>query len=193
MEKLTRKPNRLKNYDYSQNGAYFITICSKDRHHLFGEIVTPQENEQTPVGDGLARPAPVYTQLSDYGNVVVGDGLAHPAYTQLSDYGNIVEIELKKIASHYTNVQIDKYVIMPNHVHMIIVVDGVKTGWASPSPTLGNIVGGFKSGVSKRIGFSPWQRSFHDHIIRSQEDYAKIWQYIDENPIRWEEDCFYDK
>jgi len=63
---------------------------------------------------------------------------------------------------------------------------------ASPSPTLGNIIGGFKSGVSRRCGFAIWQRSFHDHIIRNTQDHIRITEYIKNNPSTWENDCFYE-
>ena len=153
-----RKPNRLKEYDYSQDGAYFITICVKDRQELLGEIV--------------------------------GDGLARPAYANLSEYGKIVEQELNRIQFHYHDVILDQYVVMPNHVHAIVIVDA-GTGRASPPPTLGNIVGGYKSGASRLCGFALWQRSYHDHIIRDEADYDRIAKYIEENPARWKEDCFY--
>ena len=134
----TRKANRLRGYDYSQNGAYFVTVCAKDRREIFGNIV--------------------------------GDGLARPAYTQLSEYGTIVEDDLRKIPMHYCCVTVDCYIVMPNHIHAIIIInDNAIQGRASPSPTLGNIVGGFKSGVSRRCDFPIWQRSYHDHIIRARQ------------------------
>ena len=61
----------------------------------------------------------------------------------------------------------------------------------SPSQTLGAIIRGYKSTVSKIIGFSVWQRNYHEHIIRNEEAYFKIHEYIENNPVRWEEDCFY--
>jgi REP element-mobilizing transposase RayT len=109
---------------------------------------------------------------------------------------------------HYSSVIVDRFVIMPNHIHMVIIVgDGLArparvarsanpdpsqtTGRASPSPTLGNIVGGFKSSVSRLCGFPIWQRSYHDHIIRNEQDYVRIAEYIDNNPANWKQDCFY--
>jgi REP element-mobilizing transposase RayT len=88
-------------------------------------------------------------------------------------------------------------VIMPNHVHMILVLRDTKgsdgTMWAS-SPTamrIPSVVRSMKTLVAKKCGFSFWQRAYHDHIIRDEAEYQKIWQYIDENPIRWHEDCYF--
>ena len=90
----------------------------------------------------------------------------------------------------------DKYVIMPNHIHMIVVIgcDGAER--SRPFPTLSTVIGQYKSGVSRNIhsicpDFKIWQKSFHDHIIRNENDYQMIWQYIDTNPATWENDCFY--
>ena len=93
---------------------------------------------------------------------------------------------------HYKQVQVDVFKVMPNHIHCILVLDaGADTG-------LDVVVGLFKSGVSKQIheidpDCKVWQRSFHDRIIRNQAEYEKIWSYIETNPNRWEEDCFYSK
>ena len=95
---------------------------------------------------------------------------------------------------------IDKYVIMPNHVHMIIVVqDGTPSaaengtrGGASPTKsTVPQIIQSLKSMTTKHFGFSMWQRSYHDHIIRDETEYQRVWQYIDENPQKWAEDDYY--
>ncbi len=159
-----RKPTRLKNYDYSQKGAYFITICTHQKRRLFGAI--------------------------------------KDAKMRLNDLGKIVNQEILKIESHYENISIDKYIIMPNHIHMIVVVS--KSERINPFPTItrydvSNVIGKFKAGVSRIVGNAfmhsdkrtIWQKSFHDHIIRDEKDYKKIWEYIDTNPLRWESDCFY--
>ena len=128
------------------------------------------------------------------GTITVGDGLAHPASVELSEIGKIVDEEIKKIASHYEGVRVDEYVIMPNHIHAIIIVDcsrGTRDGRARP--LLGNIVGGLKSGVSRLCGFAFWQRSFHDRVIRNETEYIRIVEYIENNPLFWQEDCFYPK
>ena len=160
-----RKPTRLKEYDYSQNGAYFITICTHNKRHLFGDIINSQMH--------------------------------------LNDLGKIAEEQILNIESHYMNVQIDKYIVMPNHIHMIITI--LETERINPFPTIKydipNIVGKFKSGVSRIVGNAfmhsvkrpIWQSSFHDHIIRGEKDYQKIWEYIDTNVAIWEKDCFYNE
>jgi len=90
---------------------------------------------------------------------------------------------------------IDKYVIMPNHVHMIIKLSVVQeeNGRPMAAPTISRIVNQFKGSVSKQIEYSLWQKLFHDHIIRDEAEYQKIWRYIDENPSRWTEDSYYTK
>ena len=111
----------------------------------------------------------------------------------LNEYGRIAEAYLLKIPEIYQNFRIDKYVIMPNHVHVIFDVDD-----AEQKKSLSYVIGQYKTHVSKEIHKSEvrknlWQRSFHDHVIRSEQSYKKIWEYIDNNPIKWELDCFYPK
>jgi putative transposase len=152
-----RKPNRLKNYDYSRNGAYFVTVCVKDRHELLGKIVGCD-----------AHIAP---------------------HIELSEYGMVVEKYIHGITGMV------HYVIMPNHIHMIIEIHRENGSmWAStPTQSVSQLIKSFKILVTKQIGFSLWQRSFHDHIIRNEQEYEKIWEYIATNPLKWEEDCFYIK
>jgi len=118
----------------------------------------------------------------------------------LSEAGLIAEIEMKSVASHYSNVIIDRYVVMPNHVHAILVIEGdhvyspVETRLA-PSPVgahgrLPNIVGGYKAGVSrichaKGLSGFAWQARFHDHILRSNASVNAVRDYIDQNPQNW--------
>ena len=90
----------------------------------------------------------------------------------------------------YPMVNIDKYVIMPNHIHILLFIFN-ENGTANPSPTLGMVMGWFKYNVIKKADVSVFQHSFHDHIIRNKNDYEKIWQYIDTNPVNWHKDCFY--
>ncbi len=108
-----------------------------------------------------------------------------------NDFGKILESHVKRVTEHFPGVIIDKYVVMPNHFHAIICL-------ADGSPSLPQIVGLLKSGVTREIRqkygqMEIWQRSFHDRIIRCQAEYEKIWCYIDQNPIRWVEDCFYSE
>ena len=105
----------------------------------------------------------------------VGQGLA-PAEMQLSAFGEIANAEILNLENRYKNIKIDKYVIMPNHIHAIIVIEN-KTAGASPCPTLSDIICTFKSLSTNKIhkNFMPnikiWQTSFHDHIIRNEMDY----------------------
>ena len=160
-----RKPTRLKGYDYSTSGAYFVTVCTHQKLHLFGEIKN---------GEML-----------------------------FNDLGKIANQQILNIESHYKNVKIDKYVVMPNHIHMIIMI--FETERINPFPTIrydiSNIVGKFKASITRNVGNAfmhsvrkpIWQRSFHDHIIRGEKDYQKLWEYIDTNVMCWEKDCFYQK
>ena len=106
--------------------------------------------------------------------------------------GEIVNREIGYLSQTF-ELSVDKYVIMPNHVHMILFLHG--EGSAS---TLSDVLCSLKSRSTKQAnrmegqaGRKIWQRSFHDHIIRDENDYLKIWQYIDENPLKWELDRFY--
>jgi len=120
----------------------------------------------------------------------------------LNNIGNYVEYTWKEIPMHYHMVELDYHVTMPNHIHGIIIINGVETGHA-PSlqmkqPTLGNIVGGFKSAVSKwahKNDFNKfkWQTRFYDHIIRNENDLRRIRTYIQNNPLKWEIDEYYRK
>ena len=103
--------------------------------------------------------------------------------------GEIAARGFEEITSHFPDATVDKYVIMPNHVHGIIVLRGRSTD-------LSTVVGQYKSFVSRQIhnlipDCKVWQASFHDHVIRNQKDYERIWSYIDGNPSRWNEDCFF--
>ena len=109
----------------------------------------------------------------------------------LSTIGKITDEAIKSIPERYSHIELLQYVIMPNHVHMILFIphDG---GRMISSPTsISTAVGQMKRYVSKKIGVAIWQRSFHDHIIRDKSDYDKISKYIYENPIKWQYDCFY--
>ena len=105
--------------------------------------------------------------------------------SELSDYGRIVDTHARRIPG------IEKYVIMPNHVHLLIVKNGAFSA-TLPTNVL-NDIRSFKTIVTKKIGISIWQTSFHDHVIRCEEDYLQIWKYIDENPIKWTLDRYYRK
>ena len=113
---------------------------------------------------------------------------------KLNNKGKIAEAYLLEISKYYPQVVVDKCVVMPNHIHAILVI-GMGT-IEKNLPSLSRVVGQYKMAVTKSIrnmetDKKVWQRSFHDHIIRNQKSYEKIWLYIENNPLKWEEDCFY--
>jgi len=124
---------------------------------------------------------------------IVGRGDPDAPCMQLSEYGVIAQKYIEQIESHYEGVNVDKYVVMTNHIHIIIVNrDSGASG--SPRPTnalIPNIMKAFKRLTNKEYGFDMWHTSYHDHIIRDQKDYETKWRYIDENPAKWAEDEFY--
>ena len=159
MDHPKRRPNRLTNYDYSAAGAYFITICTRDRKCLLWQTV--------------------------------GASIARPDAVQLSRYGQIVDQAIRQIPEHYPVIRLDNYTVMPNHVHLLLRIDTDPDGRAMLAPTISRVVQQMKGIVTKQIGISIWQKLFHDHVVRGERDYLKIWEYIDQNPVRWKEDCFY--
>ena len=106
-------------------------------------------------------------------------------HMKLAYKGNVVEKYINLIEKTYGNVLIDEYVIMPNHIHMIILINN-KT-----EITISRIIKQYKTLVSKRIGYSIWQKSFYDHIIRNEEEYLKIKEYIQNNVQNWKKDKYF--
>jgi REP element-mobilizing transposase RayT len=164
-QKHHRRSIRLQNYDYTQSGAYFITINTRQREKLFGEIV----NEEM----------------------------------MLSECGRVVEEEWLRTAQVRKNVELDVYVVMPNHFHAIIVLSNDTVGASRrlaltkglQAGSLGAIMAQFKSIVTKRINAlrstpsAPvWQRNYYEHIIRNDDVLKRIRDYIVANPSRWKED-----
>lgn len=123
---------------------------------------------------------------------IVGASIARPPTVQLSDYGRIVEKAIREIPEHYPAIAVDHYTVMPNHIHLLLQINTDENGRAMLAPTVSVVVQQLKGAVSKRIGRSIWQKLFHDHVIRGEKDYLKIWEYIETNPARWKEDCFYE-
>lgn len=207
-----RKSIRLKGYDYSQKGLYFITICCHQRAHLFGKV-----------------------GLDNEGKTIM----------LLNQAGEIAKQCWEEIPSHFPNVNLHEFIIMPNHIHGIIEFVGANNHSPelfenhhspelienhhsselieferannhspqrkideinraknnSPQPTgtsktVGSVVRGFKIGVTKwfrQNGYEKtiWQRNYYEHIIRNMNAYQRISNYIIENPKKWREDCFY--
>lgn len=152
-----RKRNRLKDFDYSSNGAYFVTICIKDRNISLWEAV----------GADIIRPDCELIEEIDF---------------PLSEIGKTVEQSIRNIPNCYDCVTVDKYCIMPDHIHMIISIYNHEDGRMISAPTLSTVVGQMKRWVSKQTGKSIWQKSFYDSIIDSDKVYGEVWEYIDNNP-----------
>jgi len=164
-----RRSIRLRGYDYTQSGAYFVTICTQNRECLFGDIVN--------------------------GKMV------------LNEYGKIVVAEWKKTAEIRDEIELDEWVVMPNHFHGIVVVTGRGTACRAPTierfgkPVAGSlptIVRSFKSAGTKCIntirnmpGAKLWQRNYYEHVIRNENELNRIQQYIINNPDKWESDRNY--
>ncbi len=180
----SRRSLRLRGYDYSQAGAYFVTICADERMCLFGSVVG--------------------------------------ARMQLSEWGSIVQAHWHDLSSRYPSIDLDAFVVMPDHIHGIIVLNDhpahttVPIGNGHPThttvpdgrdgacpirpptlnpvrpPTLSEIIGAYKSLSTRAInaqrgtpGARIWQRGFYEHVIRNEVALAKIREYIGNNPMQW--------
>lgn len=159
-----RRSIRLKEYDYSQSGAYFVTIIVKDRACLFGDII-----------DGEMK---------------------------LNEFGRVVQIVWKALPERFSQVELDSFVVMPNHIHGVIFIsDDVGAIHESPLPhgraerrkmLLPKVVGYFKMNVAKRVndlrdtaGAPLWHRNYFEHIIRNEKELDRIRKYIIDNPGNW--------
>jgi len=164
-DKHHRHSLRLQGFDYSQEGAYFVTVCLQDRACLFGDI-------------------------SD-GKMI------------LNDAGLMAEKCWHEIPAHFPHIELDEFVIMPNHIHGILSITtavGAKNvsplpsqQMHGPSKTIGSVIRGFKIGVTKWMRqntpvYNVWQRNYYEHIIRDDASLNLIRQYIMDNPARWAED-----
>ena len=172
-----RRSIRLQGYDYSQAGAYFVTICTQNRECLFGNIMT-------------------------------GD-------VHLNSIGKIVHEQWNVIPQRFPTVELDAFVVMPNHIHGIFVVGAPLAGaqilatanratanraTARVAPTVGDIVGAYKSlcvhhgllwiqkNQPHRMLGRLWQRNYWEHIIRNETELNRIREYIHNNPVQWELD-----
>lgn len=190
-----RQSIRLKDYDYRQSGAYFVTICAHERLHLFGRVID--------------------------GEMV------------LSEIGKVVQACWDAIPDHFPHVDLDAFVVMPNHLHGILVISEPLTGdvgaqyiapqYIAPLPkppqsmvhpqtdatkrgvtpnnvtqgSLGSMIRSFKAGVTRTVRWKVegqiWQRNYHDHIIRNPLELARIREYVALNPARWTEDSLFSE
>ena len=203
MELQKRKPNRLKNYDYSQNGAYFITICTNKRKCILSTIDNDKSNQndistntvsstnipnasKNPVGNAVLG-VPQTNAKNDISTNPVGNAVLGVPNVKLTHYGKATEKIILQMQNFYENINIDCFVIMPNHLHLIISINdsGVPR---TAHPTVSRFIGTMKRFINKDIGENIWQKSFYDHIIRDDEDYSIKRKYIDENPLKWHDD-----
>ena len=153
-----RKVLRLKEYDYSQTGGYFITFCTENRAPLLSRIT-------------------------------VGKAALRLPQVELTEYGRITEKYIQNISVAYPHISVENYVIMPNHVHLLLLVgDG---GQGAARPTVSAVVRSIKALVRKETGKSLFQNSFYDHILRDGQDFLIHWDYIETNPGKWAEDEYH--
>ena len=159
MNKLPkRKHPRLKNYDYSQNGFYFVTVCVAVNSVKLSKVYAKGENGKPEIC--------------------------------LSEIGKTVEKQILRIPEIYKTVSVEKYIILPNHLHLLFHFDNLNGGiWESRptkiNPQLSTVIRGFKSMVTREIGQSIWQKSFYEEVINSDDHYQCVWQYIDANAQKW--------
>ncbi len=147
-EQTKRNTIRLKDYNYSNPGAYFITVCVHNRKPILWNV-----------GAATCRP-------------------------NLSKIGSVVKMAIQQIPEHYSMISVDKYCVMPDHIHMILSINTDKDGQQIAAPTVSTVVGHMKRWVSMQIGQSIWQKSFIDRVIRNENGYRVIWEYIENNPIK---------
>ncbi len=170
-EKLPkRKPTRLSNHDYGAASAYFITICTEERRRILSTVV----GADVPDGPPGAR---TYR-------------------TQLSEKGRIADRILRQMDAYYESISVDAFVIMPNHIHLILFIpyDGGASRTSPPTRQhagVSRFVSTFKRFCNKEYGENIWQRSFYDHVIRDRADYDEVVKYIAQNPMKWHFDELY--
>ena len=167
--------HRLPEFDYSTPGAYFITVCTNGKRNYFWESVA-------------ALTAQPLAALPPYGCGVPLAGCERPLHRlPLTRYGRYAAEAIRDIPKFYSHASVDQSVVMPNHIHLLLRLDETPGQAGIPQ-----IVRQMKAHVSKRAGFSIWQRSYYDHVIRGQKDYDMIWQYIADNTAKWLNDRFYE-
>jgi len=118
-------------------------------------------------------------------------GISCPEDIKLSQYGKVVDQAISNIPKYYPAITVDQYVIMPDHVHLLLQINTDEDGRPMESPKISTVVQQLKGVVSKQAGFPVWQKGFQDHIIRGENDYREIYKYIENNPQKWAEDKFF--
>ncbi|MBE6861720.1 MAG: hypothetical protein E7497_02320 [Ruminococcus sp.] len=182
------KKIRLKNFDYSRNGLYFITICTKDRIRYLSEITWKKYNFNENNVCGF--------NVGDAALGVPNRDIIIKPISKLTRIGEIINRNINKIDEIYRYASVEKYVIMPEHLHIILFIsDYYETNSgtpraASPTKSISQIINALKAISTKQIGYSIWQRSYHDHIIRSEQEFIEIYKYIENNPVNWANNKF---
>jgi REP element-mobilizing transposase RayT len=118
----------------------------------------------------------------------VGAIIDRPENVRLSALGNIVERTILNIPIHYPTITVDQYVVMPNHIHLLLQIHCDTGGRSVSAPTISTVIWLMKAAATKEAGFPLWQKGFYDHVIRNETDYAEVWNYIAGNPLKWEDD-----
>ena len=121
----------------------------------------------------------------------VGAIIDRPQNVPLTRLGIFVRQSIREIPVHYPMISVDHFVIMPNHVHLLLQINTDANGRSMIAPTISTVVRLMKGAVSKQAGFFAWQKGFYDHVIRGNQDYIDVWNYIDGNPGKWTEDKLY--
>lgn len=114
--------------------------------------------------------------------------IGRPDNVPLTNLGMIARQSIEDIPNHYPAVSVNHSVIMPNHIHLLLQINTDSDGRPMAAPTISTVINQTKGVVSKKAGFSVWQKGFYDHVIRSEQDYLDIWNYIEGNPGKWTED-----
>ena len=121
----------------------------------------------------------------------VGAIIDRPENAPLTDLGVVVRQSIDDIPSHYSAITVDNYAIMPNHIHLLLQINTDADGRPMAAPTISTVINQAKGVVSKKAGFSVWQKGFYDHVIRGERDYLDVCNYIEGNPSKWAEDELY--
>ena len=120
-----------------------------------------------------------------------GANIDCPQSVPLTKLGILARQSITEIPKHYPMISVDHFVIMPNHVHLLLQINTDVNGRSMIAPTISTVVRLMKGTVSKQAGFSVWQKGFYDHVIRNDNDYRDIWNYTEGNPSKWTEDKLY--
>ncbi|WP_337593212.1 transposase [Vescimonas sp.] len=183
----TRKPLRLKGYDYATPGAYFVTVCTRNKNWMFGENEPLTPSDSSFVGRDPCVPPPTTTTKYN---------------SRANTAREIVSHWIDRIPSKFPNYTVDKWVVMPNHIHLLLQLHAADAA-GHMGPALQDVIRWYKTmttnaciqavinGKMRPFEKTVWQTSFYDEVIRDESHYLRIWQYIDDNPAHWAEDEYY--